>query len=123
MKIKVIKGVFIMVGCLLVAVCWADGDLPKGFSSITKKHPGSTVVKITKGPKVVQVNMKTDASKADIYSFYKNELTGKGWMVGAENEPMLLLIKGPNQIVVSFLKSSGHKFDYSLTLFKNGTTP
>ena len=93
MKIKVISGVFIIVGCLLVAVCWAGGDLPEGFSGITKKHPGSTVAKITKGPKVVQVNMKTDASKAEIYSFYKNELTGKGWTVGAENEPMLLLIK------------------------------
>jgi hypothetical protein len=52
------------------------------------------------------------------YSFYKKELTVKDWLVAAENEPMLLLVKGQNQITVSFMKSPDNDFDYFITLFK-----
>ena len=118
MKLKLISGVFVMVVCLLVAICLADSGLPEDFSGITEGHPDSTIVEIIQLPKAIQVRMRSGALKSDIYSFYKEELTAKDWIVAAENESMLLLIKGEHQLTVSFIKNADYNFDYSLTLFK-----
>jgi len=118
MKFKLISYVLVMVVCLLESVCWSGGGLPEDFSGITEGHLYSTMVEIIQLPKAIQVRMKSGALKSDIYSFYKEELTAKNWIVAAENESMLLLIKGQSRMTVNFMKSSDDGFDYSLRLFK-----
>ena len=110
---------FLVFGIVIIlalpALCLAEG-LPGEFSGITAGHPESTVVKVGRLPKVVRVELKAAASGADIYAFYKGELTGKGWSVGAENSKMLVLTKGGRQFVVGVQSESGGNVEYTLML-------
>jgi hypothetical protein len=107
---------FGLLAILVIPVLCLAGGLPGEFSGITDGHPDSTVVKVSRLPKVVRVEMKSGTAMAEIYTFYKTELTGQGWAVGVENPKMLVLTKGGKQFVVGVQNESAGNVDYTLML-------
>ena len=102
-----------------------EGPTPEGKDTIM-----GGVVPIYEGAKVTNsmnmgngtiVEMESSASPAEIVSFYKKTMTGKGWSVlmeMARDKKATLMLKKDNQQLMIGAKKRGEKTRFSLTLIR-----
>lgn len=88
----------------------------KKIWQIIPKRPGDKVGDELKTTNVLNVIMGTNASLMDVFDFYKNKLTSKGWkdqgMYLQNGQGSLSLVKGEQRLSISSAENKGVKGNY-----------
>jgi len=91
-----------LIGLCLCATAWAAVELPPEMKGVVPVYPGAEVQAVMHVQQGAQAMLETTASPKDVISFYRKEMTQKGWTVVADmtqQTTMVIILQKGNQML------------------------
>lgn len=119
---KAISVCVCMVAVLVLAVTWAQVELPKALKDLVPLYPKATVVTAMDTADGSHAVLEVKGPAKDIVSFYRKAMEGKGWKTEMEmhqkENSVVALSKGKQALTVMADSSNKDKTTVALTLGK-----
>jgi len=91
-----------LIGLCLCATARAGVEQPPEMKGVVPVYPGAEVQAVMHVQQGAQAMLETTASPKDVISFYRKELTQKGWTVVADmtqQTTMVIILQKGNQML------------------------